>query len=103
MIFQLTDDLKKIRKKRESKVQKSAKIKSPDLVDLLLRKNGQRVVDSETLIKETQKRVWAALKKGYEYAGNFENSDQFLRHNVFSRIDMFVLYVDLVGYTSMKI
>jgi len=103
VISQLTDDLKKIRKKRESKVQKPAKIKSPDLVDLLLRKNGQRVVDSETLIKETQKRVWAALKKGYEYAGNFENSDRFLRHNVFSRIDMFVLYVDLVGSTAMTL
>ncbi len=103
MISQLTDDLKKIRKKHESKVQKSTKIKSPDLVDLLLRKNGQRIVDSETLIKETQKRVWAALKKGYEYAGNFESSERFLRHNVFSRIDMLVLYVDLVGSTTMTL
>lgn len=103
MIFQLTDDLKKITKKRESKVQNSAKIKKPDLIDLLLRKNGQRVVDSDTLIKETQKRVWAALKKGYEYAGNFESSERFLRHNVFSRIDMFVLYVDLVGSTAMTL
>ena len=103
MISQLIDDLKKNKKERESKVQKSAKIKSPDLVDLLLRKNGQRVVDSETLIKETQKRVWAALKKGYEYAGNFENSERYLRHNVFSRIDMFVLYVDLVGSTAMTL
>jgi len=101
--FPLTDDLKKNRKKLESKVQKSTKNKSPDLVDLLLRKNGQRIIDSETLIKETQKRVWAALKKGYEYAGNFENSDRFLRHNVFSRIDMFVLYVDLVGSTAMTL
>ncbi len=103
MISQLTDDLKKNRKKHKSKVQKTSKFKRPDLVDLLLRKNGQRVVDSETLIKETQKRVWAALKKGYEYAGNFENSDRFLRHNVFSRIDMFVLYVDLVGSTAMTL
>jgi len=103
VIFQLTDDLKKIIKKRESEVQKSTKIKSPDLVDLLLRKKGQRIVDSETLIKETQKRVWAALKKGYEYAGNFESSERFLRHNVFSRIDMFVLYADLVGSTAMTL
>ena len=64
-------------------------------------KSNERVVDSETLIKETQKRIWAALKQGYEYAGTFEKSQEFLRKNVFSRIDMMVLYVDLVGSTRM--
>lgn len=60
-------------------------------------------VDSETLIKETQKRIWAALKQGYEYSGNFEESEKFLRENVFSRLDMIVLYVDLVGSTRMAL
>jgi len=76
---------------------------SPNVVDLLLGKSPEKVVDSETLIKETQKRIWAALKKGYEYSGNFEESDKFLRKNVFSRVDMMVLYVDLVGSTSMTL
>ena len=76
---------------------------SPNIVDLLMGKKGERVVDSETLIKETQKRVWAALKKGYEYAGTFEDSEEFLRKNVFSKTDMMVLYVDLIGSTSMTL
>ena len=76
---------------------------SPNVVDLLMGKQGEKVVDSETLIMETQKRIWAALKKGYEYAGNFEDSENFLRKNVFSRIDMMVLYVDLVGSTRMTL
>jgi class 3 adenylate cyclase len=76
---------------------------NPNVVDLLLGKEGEKVVDSETLIIETQKRIWAALKKGYEYAGTFEESEKFLRKNVFSKIDMVVLYVDLVGSTSMTL
>lgn len=81
----------------------NGKTTNPNVVDLLLGKGKDGVVDSETLIKETQKRVWAALKKGYEYAGNFEESDNFLRKNVFSKVDMMVLYVDLVGSTSMTL
>ncbi len=59
--------------------------------------------DSETILLETQKRVWAALKKGYEYSGIVDESDQFLRKNVFSKLDMTVLYVDLVGSTTMTL
>lgn len=76
---------------------------SPNVVDLLMGKGTEKVVDSETLIMETQKRIWGALKKGYEYAGNFEESENFLRKNVFSRIDMMVLYVDLIGSTKMTL
>jgi len=74
------------------------------LVDMLIPQNDQqKVVDSETLIKETQKRVWAALKKGYEYVGSIDESDKFLRQHVFSKVDMMVLYVDLVGSTAMML
>src|SRR3989304_2784441 len=41
--------------------------KSPDYVDIILSRKGTKVVDLETLVKETQKRLWAALKQGYEY------------------------------------
>ena len=37
--------------------------KSPDVVDMLLGKGGEKVIDSETMIMETQKRVWGALKR----------------------------------------
>lgn len=75
----------------------------PDIVDLLLGKPATHVIDSETLIKETQTRIWASLKKGYEYSSTFEDSEKFLRTHVFSRIDMMVLYVDLVGSTTMAL
>jgi len=74
------------------------------LIDMLIQRNDQhKVVDSESLIKETQKRVWGALKKGYEYVGSIDESDKFLRQHVFSKIDMMVLYVDLVGSTEMML
>lgn len=61
------------------------------------------VLDSENMILETQKRVWASLKKGYEYSGVVDESEKFLRKNVFSKLDMIVLYVDLVGSTTMTL
>jgi class 3 adenylate cyclase len=76
---------------------------SNNVVDMLLSKNQNQTLDSETMILETQKRVWAALKKGYEYSGLIDESDAFLRKNVFSKLDMVVLYVDLVGSTTMTL
>ncbi len=44
---------------------------NPPIVDMLLSRNVEKTLDSETMILETQKRVWGALKKGYEYLGVF--------------------------------
>jgi class 3 adenylate cyclase len=74
-----------------------------NVVDMLLSKNQTQTLDSETMILETQKRVWGALKKGYEYSGLIDESDAFLRKNVFAKLDMVVLYVDLVGSTTMTL
>jgi hypothetical protein len=41
--------------------------KSPDVVDIILAKRGETLMDSETMIMETQKRVWGALKKGFSW------------------------------------
>ena len=81
----------------------SGESKGTPIVDMLLSQNAEKILDSETMILETQKRVWGALKKGYEYRGMVNDSDQFLRKNVFSKIDMMVLYVDLVGSTTMTL
>lgn len=48
-----------------------------NVVDMLLSKNSEKTLDSETMILETQKRVWGALKKGYEYTGVIDDSDEF--------------------------
>lgn len=77
--------------------------KDYSIIDMMLSKSAERVVDSETLIKETQNRVWRALKSGYEYSPVEDESDAFLRKHVFSRMKMVVLYVDLVGSTSITL
>jgi class 3 adenylate cyclase len=87
----------------EKKDDAQHKQSTPDLVDMLLSKKDEKVIDSETIILETQKRVWAALKTGYEYSGITNEAENFLRKNVFSKMDMIVLYVDLVGSTTMAL
>ena len=90
-------------KENEIKQESNNTNQSNNVVDMLLSKNPIQTLDSETMILETQKRVWAALKKGYEYSGLIDESDAFLRKNVFSKLDMVVLYVDLVGSTTMTL
>jgi class 3 adenylate cyclase len=71
---------------------------------MVLNRKGAKLVDSETLIKETQKRVWSSLKQGYEYEETTINeSDKFLRDLVSSRVNMVVLFVDLVGSTEITL
>ena len=78
--------------------------RSSDYVDMVLSRKGTKVVDSETLIKNAQKRIWASLKQGYEYEENTINeSEKFLRDLVSSRVDMIVLYVDLVDSTEITL
>jgi len=77
--------------------------KTPDVLDRIFDQGGEKVVDSETMIMETQKRVWGALKKGYEYTGITNESEKFLRENVFKKINIVTLYVDLVGSTTMTL
>jgi len=91
------------KEKNEIKQESDNTDKSNNVVDMLLSKNKNQTLDSETMILETQKRVWGALKKGYEYSGLIDESDAFLRKNVFSKLDMVVLYVDLVGSTTMTL
>ena len=95
--------MSKDNKQKESQQESNTNDQSNSLVDMLLSKNTQQTLDSDTMILETQKRVWGALKKGYEYSGVIDESDQFLRKHVFSKLDMVVLYVDLVGSTTMTL
>ena len=74
-----------------------------NVVNSMFSQKGEKIVDYETMILNTQKRVWAALKKGYKYTGITDESEQFLRKNVFSKLNMVVLYVDLVGSTTMTL
>ncbi len=75
----------------------------PNILDMMGGRRGERVVDSDTLIRETQQRVRDALVRGYEYKGPTNESEKFLRKNVWSRVSMVTVYVDLVGSTQMTL
>lgn len=59
--------------------------------------------DADSIITSIQTRVWRSLKKGYTYEAPFEESDAFLRGHVFEKVDMAVMYTDLVGSTAMTL
>lgn len=79
------------------------KIPTSSIVDMMLSGGRTGCLDAETLIKETQKRVWGSLKKGYEYGYTEDESDEFLRAHVSQRMHMIVMFVDLVGSTEMSL
>ena len=64
---------------------------------------GEKTVDSDTLIKKAQDRVLNSVKNGIEYPPFVDNSEEFLRNHVNSRVHIFVMYVDLVGSTNMSL
>lgn len=75
-----------------------------NIVDMMFSgANDGGTLDTESLIKETQKRVWSSLKKGYEYDYSVDESDKFLREHVAQKISMIVMFVDLVGSTDMAL
>lgn len=78
-------------------------MKTTDIVDMMLGGHRSTTLDTESLIKEVQKRVWSSLKHGYEYDYSRDESEKFLREHVSSRVKMIVVYVDLVGSTQMTL
>ena len=69
------------------------------VVDMMLGKNDEKVIDSETMIQETQKRIWKSLKHGIEYDATVDRSDVFLRQHVNEKLHMVVP----VSYTHLTL
>ena len=74
-----------------------------NVIDMMLGKQAEKTIDSETMIQETQKRIWKSLKHGIEYDATVDRSDAFLRQHVNEKIHMVVLFVDLVGSTNISL
>ena len=74
-----------------------------NVVDMMLGKHAEKTIDSETMIQETQKRIWKSLKHGIEYDATVDRSDAFLRQHVNEKLHMVVLFVDLVGSTNISL
>ena len=75
--------------------------KTPNIVDMILGRGTEKVVDSETLINEVKERVSKSLNGKFMYSAVTEESEQFLRKKVLKSMNMAVLFIDLVGSTSM--
>jgi adenylate cyclase len=60
------------------------------------------IVDSETLVAQTQDRLWRALKRHYQYDSSLKPSQDFLLNHVNSKISLVIMYADLVGSTNMS-
>ena len=80
----------------------SSETSASNMVDMMLGKENEKTIDSETMIQETQKRIWKSLKHGIEYDATVDRSDAFLRQHVNEKIHMVVLFVDLVGSTNIS-
>ncbi|EPA06491.1 hypothetical protein BG20_I1439, partial [Candidatus Nitrosarchaeum limnium BG20] len=75
--------------------------KTPSIVDMLLGRGTEKIVDSETLITEVHDRVLKSLNHEFLYSTVTEESEIFLRKKVLQSMNMAVLFVDLVGSTPM--
>ena len=95
----ISDNLEKSKTQEQNK--KSAD--TSRMVDMMLGKQKEKTIDSDTMIQETQKRVWRSLKQGIEYEATVDRSDEFLRKHVNEKLPMVVMYVDLVGSTDMTL
>ena len=94
----------------DNQIEKDASETTPEqttsasnMVDMMLGKKNEKTIDSDTMIKETQKRIWKSLKQGIEYDATVDRSDAFLRQHVNEKLNMVVLYVDLVGSTNITL
>jgi class 3 adenylate cyclase len=66
------------------------------------RTEESKTVDSDTLVSQTQDRLWKALKRRYQYDVSLERGQQYLLNHVSSKIPLVIMYADLVGSTNMS-
>jgi adenylate cyclase len=60
------------------------------------------IVDAETLVAQTQDRLWRALKRRFQYDSSLKDSQDFLLNYVNSKISLVIMYADLVASTNMS-
>jgi class 3 adenylate cyclase len=60
------------------------------------------IVDTQTLVTQTQNRMWNALEGRYLYDSSLKYSQAFLFNHVNSKIPLVIMYADLVGSTNMS-
>ena len=61
-----------------------------------------KIVDSETLVSQTQDRLWRALKRRFQYDVTLQPGQGFLLNHVSTKVPLVIMYADLVGSTNMN-
>jgi adenylate cyclase len=64
--------------------------------------NEAEIVDSETLVSQSQDRLWRALKRRFQYDVSLQPGQQYLLNHVSSKVALVIVYADLVGSTNMS-
>jgi class 3 adenylate cyclase len=80
---------------------------SKDLFDMMMNNDNKsseqaKIVDSETLVSQTQDRLWRALKRRFQYDVSLQPGQEFLLNHVSTKLPLVIMYADLVGSTNMS-
>lgn len=60
------------------------------------------LVDLQTLFSQRQDRLWKALEERYQYNSSVKRGQEFLLNHVNSKVELVIMYIDLVGSTKMS-
>lgn len=80
---------------------------SKDLFNMIMNNDNNSseqatIVDSETLVSQTQDRLWRALKRRFQYDVSLHPAQEFLLNHVSTKLPLVIIYADLVGSTNMS-
>ena len=92
---------------KEQKNENGGSGASKDLFDMMMNNDNTnreqaKIVDSETLVSQTQDRLWRALKRRFQYDASLQPGQEFLLNHVSTKLPLVIMYADLVGSTNMS-
>ena len=95
------DTIMKVIKGETNKEQE--KLSNDTANNLLNRVYLDAVIDIDTIIKESQIRIWKALKAKPDYNTSFKDTQNILEKYGESKVNLIMLHIDLVGSTRMSL
>ncbi|MDP9016070.1 MAG: adenylate/guanylate cyclase domain-containing protein [Thermoproteota archaeon] len=92
---------------KEQKNENGGSSGSNDIFDMMMNSDNSnreqaKIVDSETLVSQTQDRLWRALKRRFQYDVSLQPGQEFLLNHVSTKLPLVIMYADLVGSTNMS-
>ena len=86
--------------KQRKKLEKSSNKNSKVLLNKLYL---DAVIDIDKVIKESQVRIWKALKSKPDFNTSFKDTQNILERYGESKVNLVILHIDLVGSTRMSL